>query len=71
MIDGFEILMNNSNLTIQENTIGILAMISIKDIDQGEIQFNFIVQSEYQIHQQAFRIKSNSNKYYKVYIHIY
>jgi hypothetical protein len=63
---GFEILMNNSNLTIQENTIGSLAMISIEDIDQGDIQLNFIVQSEFDIHQQAFRIKSNSNKYYKV-----
>ncbi len=69
MISRIEILKNNSNINIRENTMGILAMISIYDIDQGiygHVKLNLIVQSEYKIHQQAFRIKSNSNNHYKV-----
>ena len=69
MIGGIQTLENNSKINIRENTVGVIAMISVDDRDQGiygEIQLELIVQSKYKIHQNAFQIKSNSSKHYKV-----
>jgi hypothetical protein len=52
-----------------ENTIGLLAMVTVDDIDQGiygQIQLNLIVQTSIKKHQQAFLLKPTSIKHYKV-----
>jgi hypothetical protein len=69
MISSIEIIQNNSQINIMENTIGLLAMVTLDDIDQGiygQIQLTLIIQSSIKKHQQAFQLKPTSTKHYKV-----
>jgi hypothetical protein len=52
-----------------ENTMGLLAMVTVEDIDQGiygHVQLTLIVQTSIKKHQQAFQLKPTSMKHYKV-----
>ncbi|CAF3868015.1 unnamed protein product [Rotaria magnacalcarata] len=69
IISSIDIIKNNSQINIIENTIGILAMITVDDIDQGiygQVQLNLIVQTSIKKHRQAFQLKSTSMKHYKI-----
>lgn len=69
IISSIDIILNNSHINIMENTIGLLAMVTVEDIDQGiygNIQLTLIVQTSIKKHQQAFQLKATSMKHYKV-----
>jgi len=69
IISSIDIILNNSQIHIMENTIGLLAMVTVEDIDQGiygQIQLTLIVQTSIKKHQQAFQLKPTSMKHYKV-----
>ncbi|CAF3388080.1 unnamed protein product [Rotaria socialis] len=69
IISSIDIIKNNSQINIIENTIGILAMITVDDIDQGiygQVQLNLIVQTSNKKHRQALQLKSTSMKHYKI-----
>lgn len=69
IISSIDIIKNNSQINIMENTIGLLAMITVDDIDQGiygQVQLTLIVQTSFKKHRQAFQLKPTSMKHYKV-----
>lgn len=69
IISSIDIIQNNSKINIIENTIGLLAMVTVDDIDQGiygQVQLTLIVQTTIKKHQQAFQLKPTSTKHYKV-----
>jgi hypothetical protein len=69
IISSIDFIKNNSVIHIMENTIGLLAMVTVDDIDQGiygQIQLNLIVQTSIKKHQHAFQLKPTSMKHYKV-----
>lgn len=69
IISSMDIIGNNSQMIIMENTLGLLAMVTIDDIDQGifgQVQLTLIIQSTVKKHQQAFLLKPTSMKHYKV-----
>jgi len=71
ILSSIDFIENNSMIHINENTIGLLAMVNVQDLDQGifgSIQLNLIVQTSIKKHQQAFQLKSTSSKHYKVLI---
>jgi hypothetical protein len=69
IISSIDIIQNNSQINVMENTLGLLAMVTVEDMDQGiygQIQLNLIVQTSIKKHQQAFQLKPTSTKHYKV-----
>lgn len=69
IVSSIDVINNNSRINIAENTIGLLAMITVDDIDQGiygQVQLNLIVQTSIKKHRQAFQLKPTSIKHYKV-----
>jgi hypothetical protein len=69
IINKIQNLKNNSKINVKENTIAVLAIITIDDDDQGiygQIQLTFTVQTSNKVHRKAFQIKSTSAKHYKV-----
>jgi protocadherin Fat 1/2/3 len=69
IISSIDIIENNSKINIMENTIGLLAMVTVEDIDQGiygHVILTLIVQTSIKKHQQAFQLKPTSTKHYKV-----
>ncbi|CAF1392822.1 unnamed protein product [Rotaria sp. Silwood1] len=69
IISSIDIIKNNSQINIIENTIGLLAMITVDDIDQGiygQVQLTLIVQTSIKKHRQAFQLKPTSMKHYKI-----
>jgi protocadherin Fat 1/2/3 len=69
IISSIDIIQNNSQINIMENTMGLLAMVTVEDIDQGiygHVQLTLIVQTSIKKHQQAFQLKPTSMKHYKV-----
>ena len=71
ILSSFDFIQNNSQIHLMENTLGLLAMVTVEDIDQGiygQIQLNLIVQTSIKKHQQAFQLKPTSIKHYKVYL---
>lgn len=69
ILSSIDFIENNSIIHINENTIGLLAMVNVEDLDQGiygHVQLNLIVQTSIKKHQQAFQLKPTSTKHYKV-----
>ncbi|CAF1353273.1 unnamed protein product [Rotaria sordida] len=69
IISSIDIIKNNSKINVMENTIGLLAMITVDDIDQGiygQVQLTLIVQTSIKKHRQAFQLKPTSMKHYKI-----
>ena len=69
IISSIDFIQNNSQIRLMENTLGLLAMVTVYDYDQGifgQIHLTLIVQSTVDQHQQAFILKSTSSKHFKV-----
>lgn len=69
IISSIDFIQNNSQIRVMENTLGLLAMVTVDDLDQGifgQIHLTLIVQSTVEKHRQAFQLKSTSTKHYKV-----
>ncbi|CAF3613690.1 unnamed protein product, partial [Rotaria sp. Silwood2] len=69
IISSIDIIKNNSQINIIENTIGLLAMITVDDIDQGiygQVQLTLIVQTSITKRRRAFQLKPTSMRHYKV-----
>ena len=69
ILSSIDFIQNNSQIHLMENTLGLLAMVTVEDIDQGiygQVQLNLIVQTSIKKHQQAFQLKPTSIKHYKV-----
>ena len=64
-----DVIQNNSKMNIKENTTGLLAMVTVNDIDQGiygQVQLTLIVRTLIRRHRLAFQLKRTSAKHYKV-----
>ncbi|CAF0818507.1 unnamed protein product [Adineta steineri] len=69
IISSIDIIKNNSQINIMENSLGLLAMVTVDDIDQGsygQVKLTLIVQTTSKKHQQAFQLKPTSMKHYKI-----
>ena len=69
IISTIDLIENNSQIHVLENTTGLLAMVTVDDTDQGiygQVQLTLIVQTSIKKHQQAFQLKATSSKHYKV-----
>lgn len=69
IISSIDFIRNNSQIYLMENTIGLVAMVTVDDRDHGifgQIHLTLIVQSNVEQHQQAFQLKSTSTKHFKV-----
>lgn len=72
IISSIDFIRNNSQIYLMENTIGLVAMVTVDDLDHGifgQIHLTLIVQSNVEQHQQAFQLKSTSTKHFKVSFH--
>ncbi|UJR34246.1 hypothetical protein I4U23_021650 [Adineta vaga] len=69
IISSIDMIRNNSQIHITENSIGLLAMVTVEDIDQGiygQIQLTLMIQTSNKKHQKAFQLKPTSMKHYKI-----
>jgi hypothetical protein len=69
IISSIDMIKNNSQIRIAENSLGLLAMVTVDDIDQGiygQVQLTLIVRTSNKQHQKAFQLKPTSMKHYKV-----
>ncbi|CAF3910404.1 unnamed protein product [Adineta steineri] len=69
IISSIDIIKNNSQINIMENSLGLLAMVTVDDIDQGsygQVKLTLIVQTTSKQHQQAFQLKPTLMKHYKI-----